>query len=210
MDGNSPMGELPKQGSLGRVRTPLEKRIAIVEAFEAGGMSAPMHSPDGGAMRWVESVVEGADNMSTRQETSGLCMEWNGMPCRGPRQTRPALQAPRQAHNRGRNPSTPVLKKPGRHPRGWRHRTGIGGRELAPPGRQIFGVWFYIATCSTWRQPENLRHFSCRHRPSPRRPVTHLIAFTAMRGFSGINRACGSRAGACSDPACVSVGGRWV
>lgn len=101
------MGEILKQDSLGRVRTPLEKREAIVEAFEAGGMSAarfarhhglnystlcswikearqrrrespPMHSPDGGAMRWIEAVVEGVGDAEQRQETSGFCVEWRG------------------------------------------------------------------------------------------------------------------------------------
>jgi hypothetical protein len=37
---SSPGGELLKQVSLGRVRTPLEKREAIVRDFEAVGMSA--------------------------------------------------------------------------------------------------------------------------------------------------------------------------
>jgi hypothetical protein len=40
MSAGSTMDEVLKQDSLGRVRTPLEKRIAIVEAFEGGGMSA--------------------------------------------------------------------------------------------------------------------------------------------------------------------------
>jgi transposase-like protein len=108
MSGGSTMDEVLKQDSLGRVRTPLEKRIAIVEAFEGGGMSAArfarhhglnystlcswiqavrsqrrgqnpaMHSSSGGAMRWLEAVVESGDNASTRAEISGLCVEWRG------------------------------------------------------------------------------------------------------------------------------------
>lgn len=102
------MGEVLKQDSLGRVRTPLEKRIAIVEAFECGGMSAArfarhhglnystlcswiqaarqqrrgqnpaVHSSGGGAMRWLEAVVEVGGDAAAGQEAPGLCVEWRG------------------------------------------------------------------------------------------------------------------------------------
>ena len=101
------MGEVLKQDSLGRVRTPLEKRIAIVKAFECGGMSAarfarhhglnystlcswiqaarqrrgqppPLHSSGGGAMRWLEAVVEVGGDAAAGQEALGLCVEWRG------------------------------------------------------------------------------------------------------------------------------------
>jgi transposase-like protein len=105
MDGSSPVGELLKQDSLGRVHTPLEKRAAIVEVFEAGGMSAArfarhhglnystlcswiqsarqrqnsaVHSSGGSAVCWIEAVVEGVGNAEPRQEISGLCVEWRG------------------------------------------------------------------------------------------------------------------------------------
>ena len=96
-------GELLKQDSLGRVRTPLEKREAIVRAFEAAGMSAARFarhhglnystfcswiqearrhgqaerqedSEGGTSVRWLEAVVEGES--VGREEPSVLCVEW--------------------------------------------------------------------------------------------------------------------------------------
>ena len=96
-------GELLKQDSLGRVRTPLEKRKAIVRAFEAAGMSAARFarhhglnystfcswvqetrrhgqadrqedSEGGTSVRWLEAIVEGES--VGREEPSVLCVEW--------------------------------------------------------------------------------------------------------------------------------------
>ena len=96
-------GELLKQDSLGRVRTPPEKREAIVRAFEAAGMSAARFarhhglnystfcswiqearrhgqaerqedSEGGTSVRWLEAVVEGES--VGREEPSALCVEW--------------------------------------------------------------------------------------------------------------------------------------
>jgi transposase len=95
--------ELLKQDSLGRVRTPLEKRESSVRAFEAAGMSAArfarhhgrnystfcswvkevrLHgqaerldvSEGGTSVRWLEAVVEG--ERVVREEPSALCVEW--------------------------------------------------------------------------------------------------------------------------------------
>ena len=96
-------GELLKQDNLGRVRTLLEKREAIVRAFEAAGMSAARFARHHGlnystfcswvqevrrqgqaerrevsegvpSVRWLEAVVEGESVV--REEPSALCVEW--------------------------------------------------------------------------------------------------------------------------------------
>jgi transposase-like protein len=61
MSGVSTMDEVLKQDSLGRVRIPLEKRIAIVEAFEGGGMSAARFARHHGLnystlCSWIQAV----------------------------------------------------------------------------------------------------------------------------------------------------------
>ncbi len=101
----SPGGELLKQDTLGRVRTPLEKREAIVEAFERAGMSAarfarhhginystfcswiqavrrrrgenapPSSAKSADAVRWIEAVVEGGA-VAPADEPGPLCVEW--------------------------------------------------------------------------------------------------------------------------------------
>lgn len=101
----SPGGELLKQDSLGRVRTPREKREAIVDAFERAGMSAARfarhhglnystfcswvhsarrrrerHAPpgsaqSGGTVHWIEAVVEGGA-VAPADEPRPLCVEW--------------------------------------------------------------------------------------------------------------------------------------